>query len=205
MKRAFVLVLLCGSPALVAQPLTIVEVAAPAVNKVFSPSGVISLQDFSSPIRSTGYLQSRNFDGTAGAPAAGLRVYAYRVDLRKVVGMTHVPSITKLTVNFGPHVPLDFNGDGKVDDVFVITRGGIGNIGIESAIRSGNSITFTFDPAVAGGSRSAKGDSSFLFGLCSKFPRKAIDVSATAAPPPNVTVPAWAPKYLVLEPPKAKR
>jgi hypothetical protein len=205
MKKTFVAVVCFVAPALIAQPLTIVSVTAPAVNKVFNPSGVISVQDFSSPIRQTGFLQSRNFDGSAGAPAAGLRVYEYRVDLRNVVAITNIPSITKLTVNFGPHVPLDFNGDGRVDDVFVITKGGVGNIGLESAVRSGNSITFTFDPAIAGGSASAKGASSFFFGLCSNFARKTVNVTATAIPSPNLTLQAWAPKYFVVAgPPRTK-
>jgi hypothetical protein len=194
MQKRFVVLALLVAPALFAQPLKVVTVGAPAVNKVFNPSGIIPVQDFSSPIYTSGFLQSRNFQGASGAPAAGLYVYEYRVDLRNVVGITFIPAITKLTVNFGPNVPLDFNGDKKLDDVFVVTKGGLGNVGLVSAVRVGNLITFTFaGGGVAGGSSPGKGDSSFFFGVVSKQPRHTISVAATAAPPPNLTLQAWAP------------
>jgi hypothetical protein len=195
MKRTFALLLLLAGPVLLAQPLKVVNVTAPTVNKVFNPSGIIPVQDFSSPIFTNGFLQSRNFQGAAGAPAAGLHVYEYRVDLRNVVGITVIPAITKLKVTFGPHVPLDFNGDQKLDDVFVVTKGGLGNVTLVSAVRTGTSITFTFaGGGVGGGSAPGKGDSSFFFGVVSKSPRITTNVTATAVPPPNLTLKAWTPK-----------
>lgn len=202
MKKTYLVLLLLVCPALLAQPLKVVTVSAPAVNTVFNPSGVIPVQDFTAIIWTNGFLQSRNFDGVAPAPAAGLHIYEYRIDLRNVVGVTFIPAITKLKVNFGPNVKLDYDKDGKLDDVFVITKGGIGNVTLASAVRSGNDITFTFTGGgVGGGSAPGKGDSSFFFGLASKYPRQKISVMATAVPPPNLTLQAWAPKYFVLGPP----
>lgn len=202
MKKTYLVLLLLVCPALFAQPLKVVTVGAPGVNTVFNPSGVIPVQDFSSPIYTTGFLQSRNFDGVAPAPAAGLHIYEYRVDLRNVVGVTFIPAITRLKVSFGPHVKLDYDKDGKLDDVFVITKGGLGNVTLASAVRSGNDIIFTFaGSGVGGGSAPGKGDSSFFFGIASKYPRQTISVLANAVPPPNLTLKAWAPKFAILGPP----
>ena len=151
-----------------------------------------------SPIWTTGFLQSRNFQGVAGAPANGLYVYEYRVDLRNVVGITSIPSISKLTVPFGPNVRLDFNGDKQLDDVFVITKGGIGTVGLISAVRSGADVTFTFvGGGVGGGSAPGKGESSCFFGIVSRFARNNLNVDATATPSPDLTLAAWAPIGIV--------
>jgi hypothetical protein len=195
MKRFLACLLFLSASALIAQPLKVVTVAAPAINCVFNPTCKVTVQDLTAPIWTTGFLQSRNYQGAPGAPAAGRWVYEYRIDLRNVVGITAIPFITSLTVNIGPIEQFDFNGDGKKDDVFVVTKGGIGNIGLLSAIRSGNKITFNFKPPVAGGSSPGKGDSTFFFGVVSKYPRH--NVTATA--PNNLGAPlmlkAWAPNH----------
>jgi hypothetical protein len=198
MKKTVLVLVLLVAPSLLAQPLKIVTATAPNFNKVFDPSGVLSVHDFSSPIWTSGFLQSRNFQGVAGAPAYGLYVYEYRVDLRNVVGLTSIPSISKLTVKFGPNVRLDFNGDKQLDDVFVITKGGIGTVGLVSAVRSGAFVTFTFTGGgVAGGSAPGKGDSSCFFGIVSKIARTNLSVTAAATPPPDLALPAWAPIEIV--------
>lgn len=198
MKKLMLVVVLVAAPMAVAQPLSVVTVNAPKVNFVFNPTGKVTVADFSAPIYKTGFLQSRNFKGVAPAPAGGKHIYEYRVDLRNVVGITVIPMITQLTVKFGNNVKLDFNGDGKLDDVFVITSGGLGNVGLVSAVRSGNDITFTFNGGVAGGSSPGNGDSSFFFGLVSNHARKTINVTAVASPAPNLTLQAWAPNYMFL-------
>ncbi len=91
-------------------------------------------------------------------------------------------------------MPLDYNGDKQLDDVFVITKGGIGNVSLLSAVRDGPYIVFTFAGAgVGGGSAPGKGDSSFFFGLASKLARTKVTVVATAVPPPDLNLQAWAP------------
>jgi hypothetical protein len=192
--RNLVVILIVAGAAL-AQPLSVVNVQAPNVNFVFNPSGTVTVQDLSSPIWVNGFLQSRNFKGAAGAPAAGLYVYEYRVDLRNVVGITFIPQIFSMKVNIGPIVKLDYNGDKKLDDVFQITKGGMGNIKLKSAVRSGNDITFTFDPAVSAGSSPGKGDSSFFFGVVSKYPRTTVKVSPANNAGGVLLLDAWAPKH----------
>ena len=184
-----------AAPALLAQPLSIVNVQAPNVNFVFNPSGTIVVQDLSSKIWTNGFLQSRNFQGAAGAPAKGLWVYEYRVDLRNEVGILAIPFITSLTVDIGPNVPLDFNGDKKPDDVFVITKGGMGTIGLSSAVRTGNNVKFTFSSPVGGGGSPGTGQSSFFFGIVSKYPRKTVIATAPNNMGPALSLKAWAPAH----------
>src|SRR5258707_27523 len=136
MKRILVLALILVPTALVAQPLLVVNVSAPAINSVFSPTCKVPGTDLSSPIWGTGFLQSRHYRGLAGSPAAGKYVYEYRVDLRNSVGALAIGAITSLTVDFGPDLKFDYNKDGKKDDVFVVTGGGLGNVGLSSAVRA---------------------------------------------------------------------
>ncbi len=72
MKKTFVVLVLLAAPSLVAQPLKVVTVTAPTINKVFHPGGVITVQDFTSPMWKAGFLQSRNFSGDPFSPAKGL-------------------------------------------------------------------------------------------------------------------------------------
>lgn len=186
---------LVAATALVAQPLTIVNVQAPKVNYVFDPGGTIVVQDLSAKIWTNGFLQSRNFPGAAGAPAKGLYAYEYRIDLRNEVGITAIPFITSLSVDIGPNVKLDFNGDKKLDDVFVITKGGMGTIGLASAVRTGNVVKFTFTSPVSAGGSPGKGESSFFFGFVSKYPRKPVIAKAPNNLGATLSLKAWAPGY----------
>lgn len=196
MKKTHLAILILLSQGLLACSLKVVTVGAPAVNRVFDPSGTITVEDHSAPIWTSGFLQSRNFQGVAGAPAAGMYGYEYRIDLRDVVGTTAIPYITSLKVDFGPHVDtLDFNGDGDPDDVYVITSGGLGNIGVSSATKSGNTITFNFSPPVAGGASPGRGDSTFFFGVVSQFPRHEVTATANNNLGAPLTLSAWAPQH----------
>lgn len=185
MRNRFLAALLFAGCPLFAQPLSIVTVQAPNVNFVFNPSGIVTVQDSTAAIWTKGFLQSRNFQGAAGAPAAGLYVYEYRVDLRNVAGITALPAISSLTVDVGPNLRLDFNGDRKPDDVFVITKGGLGTIGLASAMRSGNDVKFRFTSPVSSGASPGKGDTSFFFGIVSRYPRRMVKASAAT----NLTAP----------------
>ena len=194
-RKALLVLVSLAAPALLAQPLSVVNVQAPNVNFVFNPSGKVTVQDLSSPIWNGGFLQSRNFQGARGAPAAGLYVYEYRIDLRNVAGITVIPQIFAMTVDIGPTVKLDFNGDQQLDDVFVVTKGGLGNVALKSAVRSGNQITFTFSAPIGGGAAPGKGDSSFFFGVVSKYPRQTVSVSPSSNMGGNLLLKAWAPKH----------
>jgi len=195
MKNYLMLFGFLMSSAVMAAPLKVVTVAAPAINCVFSPTCKVTVQDLTAPIWTSGFLQSRNYKGAPGSPAANRSVYEYRIDLRNVVGVTAIPFITSLTVNIGPTLQFDFNGDGKLDDVFVVTKGGLGNVTVSSAIRSGNNITFNFNPPVAGGAAPGKGDSTFFFGVVSKYPRHTVTAFAPNNLGPALALNAWAPNH----------
>lgn len=162
--------------------LTAVRVSAPAINCVFAPSCTVAVSDTTAPIPlatgGTNFLQSRTFTGTPGAPANGLTAYEYRIDLRNAIGITHIPCVSSLTVKFGPVVgTLDYDGDGHADQVYVVTGGGLGSIGLAKAVKDNDEITFTFDAPICAGGSPGTGQSSFFFGLVSPNP----PVSVTAS------------------------
>ena len=196
MKKLSLAALVLASASVFAAPLRIVNVNAPAVNHVFEPSGVVTVTDYTAPIWTNGFLQSRYYRSSAASPAAGKYVYEYRVDLREVVGVLSIPYISTLTIDFGPTSPLDFNGDGRSDDVFVTTTGGLGTIGLASAVRTGNHITFTFTSPISGGGHPHAGTSSFFFGLVSPYAKRSTTATTTNSPGPNLSLTVTSPRYL---------
>jgi hypothetical protein len=84
-----------------------------------------------------------------------------------------------LNLNFGPSKQLPYLNN-QLADVYVVTTGGLGTVGIESAVRSGDLIQFTFKaPVCADGPPDIK-KTTFFFGL-----------AATAAPM-HVNASVWA-------------
>jgi hypothetical protein len=175
-----------------ADKLTIVEVAAPTINCVFSPLCSIIPTDSTAPIplnitAGNAFLQSRTFVGLGGSPASGRTGYEYRVDLRSAVGS--VDCLLGLVVNFGPIVRLPYR-PGVVGDVHVITQGGLGTIGLKSAEQDGDVITFTFARPMCVGA------STFFFGLTSnQLPRGIAAGMFGFGNPPFVSVNARAPNF----------
>jgi hypothetical protein len=177
---------LLACPAIAAAgPLGVVNVGAPAINCVFSPSCTTSgpdtianipLPGISGPAR----LQSRTTTGLAGAPAAGLTGYEYRVDLTSAVGILNIPCVSALRVSFGPVAALQYNGVGPLDQVYVVTAGGLGTIGLASANQTGDDITFTFSRPVCAGGSPGTGDTSYFVGVTST--RAPTAVTAIASP-----------------------
>jgi hypothetical protein len=176
-------VLLAWPAIAVSQPLSVVTVGAPAINCVFSPACAFSVTDSSGNIplpgiAGTARLQSRTFVGAAGSPAAGLHGYEYRVNLTDAFGILDIPCVQALRVTFGPPVSLQYNGAGPTEQVYVVTAGGLGSIGLSSANRVGNDITFTFSSPVCAGGSPGTGDTSFFFGLASASAPTAITAVA---------------------------
>jgi hypothetical protein len=177
MQKLILALLFCSAAVAVETvPLKVVNVSAPAINCVFNPTCTVTVNDTSDNITlsagGTGFLQSRTYTGHPGSPAAGLYAYQYRIDLRNAVGITAISCVDWISFDFDPVVStLDYNGDGITgDQVFVIIGGGIGTIGIASADKIGNTITFKFKSPVCAGGRPGAGDSTFFWGLVSKTP-----------------------------------
>jgi hypothetical protein len=81
-----------------------------------------------------------------------------------------------MKIEFGPVVAsLDYDGDGVTgDQVYVITIGGLGNIGLASAEKDGDEVTFNFSTPVCAGGSPSTGQSTFFFGLVSAQPSKSV-------------------------------
>jgi hypothetical protein len=178
MKKLSLVLLLLFAPFVArAAPLKVVNVSAPAINCVFNAPCTVTVNDTSDNVTlsagGTGFLQSRTYKGYPGSPADGLYAYEYRLDLRNAVGALNIACIDWMTISFGPVVgTLNYGGDAKPDQVFVVTGGGIGTIGIASATQTGSNIKFKFTSPVCEGGAPGKGDSSFFWGLVSKSPPK---------------------------------
>ncbi len=173
MRKLMIAIVMClAFTSVHAESLRVVEVSAPAINCVFDPACRVVVDDSTDsialPASGSNFLQTRTFRGQPGSEGEGLYVYEYRVDLRRAEGILNVPCLTSVTINFGSVVnTLDFNSDGKTgDQVFVVTRGGLGSVGLASAEKTGNTITFNL--SVCAGGRPKSGESTFFFGLVSR-------------------------------------
>jgi hypothetical protein len=171
-----------------AQPLTVVEVSAPAINCVFNATCKITVSDTSGNILlptvapGSAWLQSRTFAGQPGTPAAGLTGYNYRISLTQASGQADC--IESFILNFGPHKPLPYKGNAN-SDVYVVTGGGLGTISLKSAQRFGDVIEFTLkSPLCLNGPADIK-NTTFFIGLAAAAAPMHVNaqVSVTAFPP----------------------
>jgi len=191
MKRSLIIMisaLLVITNTAFSAPLSVVQVSAPSVNCVFDASCRVTVTDSSAPlpvsVTGTNFLQSRTYTGNSGAPAAGLYAYEYRVNLNGAVATGLPRCISSLTIPFDPVVgTLDLNGNGHIgDQVFVVTGGGLGTIGVASANQDASGkITFTFSAPVCPGTATTTGQSSFFFGLVSTRPPAPVTATITEA------------------------
>jgi hypothetical protein len=161
-------------------PLKVVNVGAPSINCVFDPSCTVTVTDTTDtipiPAGGTNFLQSRTFVGKPSSPANGLYAYEYRIDLRNAIGITYIPCISSMKIEFGPVVStLDYDSDGVTgDQVYVVTSGGLGSVGLASAEKDGDDVTFNFSLPVCAGGHPGDGQSTFFFGLVSTQPPRSI-------------------------------
>lgn len=152
--------------------LGIVDVT-PKVDCVFDQDCSIIVEDLTdhfTPPAATGdaFLQSRTWPiGEAGTPGENLYAYLYRIDLSAAVAVTAQSCVTSLKLDFGPISQLDYNGDQQLDDLFVLTEGGLGYIAPSSADLTGDTLTIYFDPGICTGGRRGGGGNSFFIGLAS--------------------------------------
>ncbi len=196
-----------------AAPLDVVTVVAPAINCKFDTACQITVSDSTAAIAlpgatGSGFLQSRTFPpGESGTAAAGLFGYEYRIDLRNLTGVTAAPCVSQLRLDFGPIALVDYDGDGNTDQVFVVTSGGLGSVGLSAADQAGDRITFTFNPPVCSGSSPGHGETTFFFGLSSTQPVRNVTAQMTYTPGlGGLTLKARAPQLaggaFILSPPE---
>jgi hypothetical protein len=168
------------------------------VNCLFAPSCKVTVTDtlgiYPPKPGYSGHprLQSRTFAGKAGTAGAGLTAYLYRVDFSAASAVADQNCAIDLKVDIGPISKLPYN-NGPPADVFVVTTGGIGTIGLASANETGNVVTFTF---AASPLPVCPKQSSFFFGLAAKGkPRPVTAQSDLNFGGGTVNVAARAPKH----------
>jgi hypothetical protein len=178
-----------SSAAAWAQALKVVNVNAPAVNCVFSTTctivvndsiGYVPLPYLQAP--KTAWLQSRTYTAMAGTPAAGFTGYEYRLSLTEAAG--HAECLGGLVLSFGTVAKLPYLS-GQTADVFVITTGGLGTIGVKSAQKFGDVIEFDFDKplCLSGGANIA--NTTYFFGLAAAGAPQAVtaQIFSVGTPP----------------------
>jgi hypothetical protein len=174
-----------AAPASADAILNIANVAAPNINCFFDSDCTITVSDMASNFVppgaiGNGFLQSRTWPvGMAGTPGQDQYAYLYRIDLRNATAVTGQACVTGMSINFGPIVANDYNGDAKPDHVFVVSAGGLGSIAPATAVQSGDVVTFRFQPAICPGTRPGGGQSSFFFGMASKAPEQVVVANLT--------------------------
>ena len=171
-----------------------VDVRAPDVNFLFSPSGTITVSDIGPPLlpngaTGSGFLQSRLFPrAPAGTAAAGMFGYEYRVALTGASGGGPGACVRSLSLVFGPIVPLNYDGSG-LGNVFVTTQGGLGDVGPSAIEQTGDRVTFIFDPPVC------PGQTSFFMGMTSRYPSRDVTADVRDVAGNTYSIPAKAPTF----------
>jgi hypothetical protein len=95
--------------------------------------------------------------------------------------MRCAPCVGSLDIDFGPVSKLQYNKAGPLDDVYVVSKDGIGTIGLYAVEQNGEVITFTFNESVCAGPTPGQGHSSYFIGVPSTLSPKLI-VAYTAVP-----------------------
>ena len=155
-----------------AAALTVVNVSAPDINCVFNVTCHVTSTDTVKAFPpATGYsgkpkLHTRTIEGAPGSAAAGLTGYLYQVDFTKAQAETDINCVVWLRLKFGKVSHVAYDGSAP-SDVFVITTGGTGSIGVASAEKSGQSVTITFTEPVCPKNGVPPGQASFFVGLSS--------------------------------------
>jgi hypothetical protein len=173
--------------------LNVVTTSAPQINCVFSTTCRVTVTDMSAPIFNGGFVQSRIYQALPGSPAAGNWVYEYRVSLTNDVAILGANYVTQLIVPFGPTQSYDYNFNGvATDQVFVVTQGGLGNIGLASAGTFFGLVGLNFSSPIYEGSNQTPGDSSYFIGMVSPYPPHVVNGTAVTNAG-NISVSMYAP------------
>lgn len=157
-----------------AAPLRVVNVDASSVLCVFNATCLVTATDTTGLYPpATGYsghpkLITRTFEGAPGSQAEGLTAYLYRVDFSKAHAETDVNCAINLRIKVPGLTRLKYDGETRAD-VFVVSTGGAGDVGISSADRVGSTVTLTFTSEVCPNGGFTANRSSFFIGMASSF------------------------------------
>ena len=95
-----------------------------------------------------------------------------------------------MVIDFGPVAKLPYPPLNQPAHAYVITTGGIGSVGIESAEQDGNVITFTFKTYLCAGA------STYFFGMAAgKGPEAVTPVLFKYGNPPFIELDGRAPQH----------
>jgi hypothetical protein len=159
--------LFCVVSSAEAAPLSVTDVAAPAIHCVFNTTCTVPMTDTTGTFAVPGdvgdaKLITRTYPGTAPAPGAGTMAYVYLMNLTDMQHGSTDNCVTKVVIHFGPVVPLPYHPAHNYD-VFVVSSGaGIGTIGLSSADEASDDIVYTFVKPVC------PNNSSYFFGQASQ-------------------------------------
>lgn len=165
---AFALAFATGPAA--ASPLRVVNVTSPDVLCVFNATCLVTATDTTgryppkAGYSGQPYLYTRTFVGAPGSKAEGLTAYLYRVDFTHAHAETDVNCAENLQIRFGDVARLKYDGETK-SDVFVISSGGPGDVGLVSADKVGPVVTLTFATEVCPSGGFTSSQSSFYIGM----------------------------------------
>jgi len=178
MKTRLLLSLVLGLTvgSVLAAPLRVAKVNAPAYNCLFNTNCTITVNDTTAAFTTnlppgstngslTGFLQSRTFQGQPGSPEAGLYGYEYRLVLNKLTGASSV-TIRSMTVDFSPYSSFTYQNQPN-QQAWEVTSGGLGSTGPRTASVSGSKVTFRFFPPLVLSSASGQDASTYFFGMIS--------------------------------------
>ncbi len=150
-----------------ASELTFVGVSMQELNCIFDASCQPGTTDSISLIPLAGVsgraaVHTRTIPGGDMSRGAGKVAFLYRVNLTAALGTR---CVSALKLPFGTIEKMPYAERGPYADLFVVTSGSLGSIGLSAAERTGNTIVVTFSKPVCAGARPGEGESSLFFGL----------------------------------------
>lgn len=169
-----------------ADELSIASISAQDLNCIFDTSCHPSAMDSVSALPIAGVtgrstVHTRTIPAGDMSRAAGKVAYLYRVNLTGALGGR---CVSTFRLPFGAVEKMPYSERGPYVDAFVVVSGSLGTIGLSSADKTGNIVTFRFSKPVCAGTRPGEGESSLFFGLsAAQAPQQIwaqVDVSGTS-------------------------
>ncbi|MCB0126944.1 MAG: hypothetical protein KDE31_05480, partial [Caldilineaceae bacterium] len=167
--------MLLGGCVLLGSPRSMAQVPAPELYCLFDSDCTVTPQDLADDFalpgtQGRGFIQSRTLPvGEDATAAAGLYAYLYRVDMQDAQAVAAQACINTVSLDVGPLVAFDYDGNGALEDAFVITRGGVGSVQPAALDQDEQTLIITFAPALCSRANNRGGESSYFIGFTSAF------------------------------------